>query len=134
MKIIDWVLVIVLLLILIFAPRDAHASQVSPHFQSSEFSCKCCGETKINIELILALEKLRVLVNRPIIITSGYRCPQHNVEVGGAKYSQHVLGNAVDIKVTGVSPTKVAHMAKQCGFTWTKVYSTWTHCDVRSVQ
>jgi len=114
--------------------QKVYAGPVSKHFDSKEFSCKCCGETKINIELILALEKLRVLVNRPVIITSGYRCSLHNTEVGGAKYSQHVMGNAVDIKIKGMLPSEVAKLAKQCGFTWTKVYATWTHCDVRTGQ
>jgi hypothetical protein len=122
------------LLIGSFTFQKVYAGPVSKHFDSKEFACKCCGRTKINIELIIALEKLRELVGRPIIITSGYRCPKHNKEVGGVEHSQHTLGNAVDIKVKGVPPSEVAKLAKQCGFTWTKVYATWTHCDVRSVQ
>jgi uncharacterized protein YcbK (DUF882 family) len=105
--------------------------KVSEHFYYKEYSCKCCGETKINIELIIALEKLRVLVNKPIMITSGYRCSLHNKAIGGAKNSQHMFGNAVDIKVNGFTPLQISKLAKECGFTWTKVYSSWTHIDVR---
>ncbi len=107
---------------------------LSTHFKKSELACHHCKECKVNIELIIALEKLRQKVNRPIIITSGYRCPLHNQSVGGARNSQHKFGNAVDIKIKGYSPAQVARLAKQCGFTWTKVYSGWTHIDVRRTQ
>jgi len=38
------------------------------------------------------LEPLRSFVGKPIIISSGYRCNQLNVKVGGAYASQHTLG------------------------------------------
>ena len=44
------------------------------------------------------LDELRRLYGRPIIITSGYRCPALNKAVGGKPNSQHVKGQAVDIK------------------------------------
>jgi hypothetical protein len=112
-------------------PVWAMETKLSQHFVSKEFACHHCGETKVNIELIIALEKLRSLVNAPIVITSGYRCPLHNKVVGGARNSQHKYGNAVDIKIKGYSPAQVARLAKKCGFTWTKTYSSWTHIDVR---
>jgi len=112
-------------------PARAEEIRLSKHFKQSEFACQCCGKTKVNIQLIIALKKLREKVKVPIIITSGYRCPLHNKEVGGAKYSQHCLGNAVDIKIKGYTPAQVARLAKECGFTWTKVYSSWTHIDIR---
>ena len=44
------------------------------------------------------LDELRRLYNRPIIITSGYRCPALNKAVGGKPNSQHVKGQAADLK------------------------------------
>ena len=38
----------------------------------------------------------------PIIINSGYRSPQVNKAVGGAPNSNHLMGCAVDIHVTGM--------------------------------
>ncbi len=43
------------------------------------------------------LEPLRSFVGRPIVISSGYRCNQLNIKVGGAYASQHTLGEAADI-------------------------------------
>ena len=51
------------------------------------------------------LEPLRSFVGKPIIISSGYRCNQLNVKVGGAYASQHTLGEAADIKLPLTSYT-----------------------------
>ena len=108
-----------------------YSKQLSTHFSSAELACKCCGVYVENKELLFRLEMLRAKLGKPIIITSGYRCPRHNKEVGGVANSQHTKGTAVDIKVAGYTPAQVAQLAKQCGFTWTKVYSAWTHIDIR---
>lgn len=43
------------------------------------------------------LDPLREAYGQPIIVSSGYRCPQLNKAVGGVKNSQHTLGMAADI-------------------------------------
>lgn len=45
------------------------------------------------------LEPLRQHFNEPIVIGSGYRCPQLNALAGGVKYSQHLTGEAADIRI-----------------------------------
>ena len=47
------------------------------------------------------LEPLRVAMNRPIHISSGYRCEKLNKAVGGVYNSQHLKGQAVDIDIQG---------------------------------
>lgn len=42
------------------------------------------------------MDKVRVLLGRPVHVSSGYRSPKLNVAVGGAKNSQHMLGEACD--------------------------------------
>ena len=44
------------------------------------------------------LEPIRLKYNKPIIVTSGYRSMALNKAVGGSKTSQHLLGQAADIK------------------------------------
>ena len=59
-----------------------------------------------NAEVKAALKRLAVEVlqpirdawGQPIVVTSGYRCPKLNAAVGGVKGSQHLLGQAADIK------------------------------------
>lgn len=55
--------------------------QLSPHFNVQEFKCKCGKEHEILIaeELITNLEKLYSALNcSKIIVTSGYRCTNHD--------------------------------------------------------
>lgn len=44
----------------------------------------------------------------PTIVTSGYRSPELNAEIGGSSTSQHTKGEAVDLEVLGVPTTEVA--------------------------
>lgn len=50
------------------------------------------------------LDPLREAWGAPIIVTSGYRCRQLNTVVGGAKSSQHCLGQAADIRTVSDRP------------------------------
>lgn len=43
------------------------------------------------------LDPLREAYGKPIIVTSGYRCPALNKVVGGSATSQHMSGQAADI-------------------------------------
>lgn len=49
------------------------------------------------------LEDIREEIGKPILVTSGYRCPELNSVVGGSITSQHMFGEAADIKVKGMS-------------------------------
>lgn len=56
-----------------------------------------------NINLLVdnVLDPIRDKFCAPVIITSGYRCPQVNKLVGGVKNSQHMSGCAADFHVQG---------------------------------
>jgi hypothetical protein len=45
----------------------------------------------------IIINRLREYVNRPFVLTSGYRPAEHNKKIGGAPNSAHVTGQAVDI-------------------------------------
>ena len=117
-------------------------TQLSPHFNISEFRCKCGREheTLNNPELIEKLEKLFTALNcSKIIVTSGYRCAAHDKTVGGSGTGQHTLGNAADICCYGqdgqpISSKVVCCKAQDIGFRGianiTAAYQ-YTHVDVR---
>lgn len=54
-------------------------------------------DRRVNPELIEKVGIIARKFGKPLTITSGYRSPTYNARVGGAKRSQHMLGNAVDI-------------------------------------
>lgn len=51
----------------------------------------------------MVLDPLRRIYGKPIIISSGYRCPKLNTLVGGVSNSWHIQGNAADIHVASLT-------------------------------
>ena len=80
-------------------------TKLTDHFDSTEMDCPCmdCVDNDsgkgIDRGLVNALEIVREVLDRPIHITSGVRCEQHNKDVGGKSTSEHLDGKAVDIRV-----------------------------------
>ena len=73
---------------------------IGKYFSRSEFACRCgCGRAHVEPALVQALDCLRGDLGRPVAITSGYRCADHNRSVGGRVNSAHTRGMAADIGV-----------------------------------
>lgn len=109
--------------------------KITEHFKVKEFACKD-GSPIVFVDEYLAvlLDILRETIKKPVIITSGYRTPEHNKKVGGAKYSYHMRGMAADIIVKDMAPKDVAKelnklAPKSCGII---VYKSWVHFDTRN--
>jgi zinc D-Ala-D-Ala carboxypeptidase len=47
------------------------------------------------------MQKVRDLLGHPVVISSGYRCPELNRAVGGARNSDHIRGLAADFTCPG---------------------------------
>lgn len=107
--------------------------KLSKNFRLSEFDCKCqysdCQWTIIDTDHIKKLQYKRGKWKKPIKITSGYRCPKHNKDVGGATRSRHAMGDATDIKVLNMTPDEVANDCEN--FSGLGRYNTFTHLDSR---
>ena len=58
---------------------------------------------------LLVLDWLREEVGGAIGLTSGYRSPEHNADVGGAQASRHMTGDGYDLHAYGrLSPAQLA--------------------------
>ncbi|PTX59967.1 peptidoglycan hydrolase-like protein with peptidoglycan-binding domain [Melghirimyces profundicolus] len=113
------------------------------HFAWSEFHSKDgsgfsggkvgSATVKENVRrLMYKLEALRKKAgNSPVYINSGFRSINHNSNVGGASNSQHMYGIAADIVVSGKSVYQVRDLARTCGFSGNKRYSSFNHVDSR---
>ena len=83
--------------------------RLSPHFRLSEFLNLNKYPENIPTMQVVAnltygchqlLEPARLMVG-PIIVNSGFRCEAVNRQVGGVRNSQHLVGQAADIRPKG---------------------------------
>jgi Uncharacterized protein conserved in bacteria len=97
------------------------------YFQASEWWCKCgrCNVCDPLADgLLRRLDILRAAIGAPVIITSGWRCADHNRATPGASpTSYHLHGRAADITaenfvtLAGISE----RLGKLEGFAWTEL-------------
>jgi len=86
--------------------------RLSPHFTFGELTRTSLAAYKLlnpllakeyihNLTLLAnyLLEPARAILEVPLIITSAYRCPALNKEVGGSATSQHINATAADFVV-----------------------------------
>ena len=108
---------------------------LTKNFSRSEFACKCgkCDAIAVDFELVNVLQDLREHTDKPITITSAYRCAKHNKAVGGATKSKHRLGIAADIQVKDFSPRDIAaYFRNQYPDKYgIGEYETFVHIDTR---
>jgi uncharacterized protein YcbK (DUF882 family) len=125
--------------------------KITQNFSLEEFDCKSgekmTDDVKANIlELAKNLQIIRNELGTSITINSGYRSPHYNDVVlpskgyKTAKNSQHKLGTAADIVVTGYTPKVVAKTIEslinkgkinQGGL---KAYDHFTHYDIAGIK
>jgi lysozyme len=87
----------------------------------------------VRAPVVTRFERLQQLVGKELPVNSGYRDPNHNRRVGGAKKSQHVHGNAIDINVRSLSRQQridLIEKASALGFTGIGVYNNAIHVDL----
>lgn len=110
---------------------------LSPHFRVREFACRDGADlVKIDTDLVELLERIRTATCGAVTVNSGYRTASYNQKVAGARASQHLLGRAADIQVSGASPLLVGQIAEYYlgGHGGIGVYQTFTHVDTRTAR
>ena len=86
-----------------------------PNFSERELACKCnCQRADMNIHFMRQLQALRTAYGDPMVITSGYRCRDHNDAIGGGP--AHVLGRAVDVAIDRGAAHEFTKLALLHGF------------------
>lgn len=106
--------------------------QLSKHFKLSEFTKSSTASVRgiknvpneeqvsnLKALCVNVLEPLRQHFDTPVVISSGYRCPALNKAVGGASISQHMTGEACDIRIPSLAE----------GRQWMEWIATYTHFD-----
>jgi len=88
-------------------------------FTPDEFACKCgCGTNKMKQSFVLSLDDLRGFCGFPLVVTSGYRCPDYNNSISSTGYEgPHTTGMAVDFGVYGEQAFILLSHARRIGIT-----------------
>ncbi len=84
--------------------------------------------------VVLALDALRGLLGRSIVINSAMRTPDWNRQQGGAPASAHLTGEAVDIGTARWTPEQRRDLmlyARKLGFNGIGVANAFIHLDVK---
>jgi hypothetical protein len=117
--------------------------QLTPHFTLKEmtFSQTAIRQginntpDKSQIRALTALcvhilEPLRILVDKSIRVTSGYRSHDLNRAIGGSATSQHLVGAAADINVEGLSPQELFDLIRHSDLPFDQLiqeFDEWVH-------
>jgi zinc D-Ala-D-Ala carboxypeptidase len=92
----------------------------SKYFSDAEMRCKCgCGANRMDDAFMARLDSLREMANRPLSVSSGYRCENHPEEKkkDGSTTGAHLQGKAADLLVSGQDATRIIAYAHALGFT-----------------
>lgn len=88
------------------------------HFKVSEFNCSHCGENRMDTAFMEQLDELRHMYGKPLTVTSGYRCPEHNAAVSSTgRTGPHTTGRAADLAVDRANALQLLKLALALGFT-----------------
>lgn len=80
--------------------------------------------------IFYCLQPIRDKLNKPMIITSGYRNYKTNFLAGGKTNSQHLTGCAADFHVNGMSVQQVIDFILKTGIEFDQLineYNKWVH-------
>jgi len=89
-----------------------------PNFTPREFGCRGTGRIVVVPPFMDMLQALRLALDFPFIVTSGYRSPDYNSSISSTGLKgPHTFGEAVDILVSGERARRLAVVGGQIGFT-----------------
>lgn len=125
--------------------------QLTPHFTMDELAGTSNEQYK-KLNLLKAqeqmgkmymlagfAERVREIIGKPMIITSGYRCPELNKAIGGALTSQHIFCEAIDFVVKGLRVEDIFNKIVTSDLKYNQIIiernksgSQWVHISIGS--
>lgn len=89
------------------------------YFTDEELTCKCgCGEQKMSHAFMIKIDALREKAGFPFVVSSAYRCPDHNDNVSSTgRDGPHTTGHSIDIKCSHKQAYEIVRLAMLYGFT-----------------
>ena len=111
------------------------------YFTREEFKCKCGGmfcdgyPAAMQEAVVKIADAARAHFGRPAHVISGLRCRQWNAHEGGVANSQHMYGEAIDLRIDGVGSEELRQfVATQPGHRYSYcINRTNVHFDINKV-
>ena len=111
------------------------------HFKREEFKCKCGGRycngypAEMQQAVVKIADAAREHFGKPAHVVSGLRCERWNKHEGGVANSQHMYGEAIDLRIDGVdSETLRQFVSSQPGHRYSyRINSTNVHFDINKI-
>lgn len=105
----------------------------SKEFASRDGAPSPYGPMNVKQELVDFLNQLRLRFGKALVVTSGYRSPEHNKAVGGVANSYHTKGLAADVAPMDAKDlNKLWQLADSMNVTGgVGRYDTFVHVDRR---
>lgn len=93
-------------IILLLALIKGNSYALSDNLNQKEIDCRCdrkeCHQTLIHEDVIQAFQATRDEYGYRLIVTSGFRCQDHNRDVHGSPSSFHTSGMAIDLTAENI--------------------------------
>ena len=109
------------------------AMMLTKNFAISEMECKCgCGTADMDEDFMKILQNIREDMNRPLKISSGVRCANHNSKVSSTgKDGPHVPSTngtaASDILIAGADALRLIDIARKHGISGVGISQRGNH-------
>ena len=108
------------------------AEPVAPNFVIDELMQAVKGPYGLfQTHVVVALQDIRDATGGPLTVNSGYRNVAYNAGVGGATYSRHMYGDAVDIASDMVGLEALGDLCGGADASFVLLYEAHVHCDWR---
>jgi hypothetical protein len=105
---------------------------LAPNFALGEVMQEYKGDYGLyQVHVMEHLQAIRDSIGAALYINSGYRNVSYNAGVGGATYSRHMYGDAVDMYSNAASLSELADICDSLGAGYVSEYETHVHCDWR---
>ena len=90
---------------------------ITKNFTTDEMACACpCHKAEMDEEFMRTLQSIRDEMQRPLKITSGFRCENHNKKVSSTgKRGPHTYAKAADILISGADALRLFSVAQKHG-------------------
>jgi uncharacterized protein YcbK (DUF882 family) len=88
------------------------------YFELAEFECRCgCGRVDMDPAFLDKVDALRASYGKPLIVSSGYRCPSYNAKVSETgPTGPHTTGRATDFTIDRGDAYHLLSLALAAGF------------------